>query len=179
MVKFKEDWYRLYHIHNQTFPDDCLENIYYLERATLADFVNPLYANARIQTEKEWEKYRYLFMMHINLKLVEQHIRMGSIYDKKVVYFYDAPLRDEYLRNLETTLTYYKAGLSYWKEAKLWYEKADAPSFNFLFLTDIQNWEDERERIKTGDLNYEKMLTREIERVENNINELNNMDKKY
>ena len=80
---------------------------------------------------------------------------------------------------MEKALSCYKAGLYYWQEAKVWFEKADAPSFNFLFITSLQNWEDERERIKTGELNYEKMLTREINRLEKNIKELNEMDKKY
>lgn len=117
MVKYKEDWYRLYHIHYQQYPDDCIENIYWLEKAAQADFANPLYANAKITTEKEWEKYRYLFQMHINLKLIEQHLRLGRTYDKKTAYFYDAPWKDEYLRNLEKTLSCYNAGLYYWQEA--------------------------------------------------------------
>ena len=53
MVKFKEDWYRLYHVHYQQYPDDCMENIYWLEKAVQADFCNPLYANAKIETEKQ------------------------------------------------------------------------------------------------------------------------------
>ena len=179
MVKYKEDFYKLYHVHYQQYPDDCIENIYWLEKAVQADFCNPLFANAEIKTEKEWEKYRYLFQMHLNLKLIEQHLRLGRTYDKKCIYFYDAPWKDEYLRNMEKALSCYKAGLYYWQEAKVWFEKADAPSFNFMFLTSEQNWEDERERIRTGDLNYEKMLTREINRLEKNIKELNEMDKKY
>lgn len=172
MVKYKEDFYKLYHVHYQQYPDDCIENIYWLEKAVEADFCNPLYAMAKIETEKQWEKYRYLFQMHVNLKLIEQHLRLGRIYDKKCVYFYDAPWKDEYLNNLEKTLSCYEAGLYYWQEAKLWFEKANASSFNFLFITDLQNWEDERERIKTGELNYEKMLNREIERVKKAIDEL-------
>ena len=179
MVKYKEDWYRLYHVHYQQNPDDCIENIYWLEKAVNADFANPYYAMAKIENEKQWEKYRYLFQMHINLKLIEQHLRLGRIYDKKCIYFYDSPWKDEYLRNMEKALSCYQSGLYYWQEAKVWYEKADAASFNFLYITDLQNWEDERERIKSGELNYEKMLNREIERLEKNINELNNMDKKY
>lgn len=172
MVKYKEDFYKLYHVHYQQYPDDCIENIYWLEKAVEADFCNPLYAMAKIETEKQWEKYRYLFQMHVNLKLIEQHLRLGRIYDKKCVYFYDAPWKDEYLNNLEKALSCYEAGLYYWQEAKLWFEKANASSFNFLFITDLQNWEDERERIKTGELNYEKMLNREIERVKKAIDEL-------
>ncbi len=166
MVKYKEDFYRLYHVHYQQFPDDCIENIYWLEKAAQADFCNPLYANAKIENKKQWEKYRYLFQMHINLKLIEQHLRLGRIYDKKVAYFYDAPWQEEYLRNLEKALSCYNAGFYYWQEAQIWAEKAGVKEFYFLTLTDVQFWEDELERIKNGELNYGAMLEREVKRVE-------------
>lgn len=179
MVKYKEDWYKLFHVHYQQYPDDCMENIYWLEKAVEADFCNPLYADAKITTEKEWEKYRYLFQMHINLKLIEQHLRLGRVYDKKCIYFYDAPWKEEYLSNMEKALSCYKSGLYYWKEAKIWYEKANAPTFRFLYIEDLQFWEDERERIFTGELNYEKIINREVERLEKNISELKAMDENY
>ena len=179
MVKYKEDWYKLFHVHYQQYPDDCMENIYWLEKAVEADFCNPLYADVKITTEKEWEKYRYLFQMHINLKLIEQHLRLGRVYDKKCIYFYDAPWKEEYLSNMEKALNCYKAGLYYWKEAKIWYEKANAPTFRFLYIEDLQFWEDERERIFTGELNYEKIINREVERLEKNISELKAMDENY
>ncbi len=179
MVKFKEDWYKLYHVHYQQYPDDCIENIYWLEKAAQADFCNPQFADFKVESEKQWEKYRYLFQMHINLKLIEQHLRLGRTYDKKCIYFYDAPWKEEYLRNMEKALSCYKAGLYYWQEAKLWCEKSSNASFNFLYITEKQNWEDERERIVNGQLNYEKMLNREISRLEKNIEELNSMEKSY
>ena len=166
MVKYKEDFYRFYHIHYQQYPDDCIENIYWLEKAVQADFCNSLYAGLKIETKKEWEKYRYLFQMHLNLKLIEQHLRLGRTYDKKVAHFYDAPWKDEYMRDLEKALSCYTAGLYYWKEAQLWAEKANAVSFDFLFIVERQFWEDERERIKNGSLDYGKMLSREIARVQ-------------
>ncbi len=178
MVKYKEDFYKLYHIHYQQYPDDCMENIYWLEKAVQADFANPLYADAKINSKKEWEKYRYLFMMHLNLKLIEQHLRLGRTYDKQVAYFYDAPWKDVYLDNLKKALSCYQAGLYYWKEAQLWQEKANASTFQFLFITDQQYWEDERERIATGKLDYGKMLNREIARVQNVINKFVAMDSK-
>ncbi|WP_390621072.1 hypothetical protein [Treponema pectinovorum] len=165
MVKYKEDYYKLFHVHYQQYPDDVMENIYWLEQAVKADFCNPLYTGVKIEDEKDWEKYRYLFMMHINLKLIEQHLRLGRTYDHKVAKFYDAPWKDLYIENLKKTLSCYEAGLYYWQEAKLWAEKANVPRFQFLTLQDIQNWEDERERIFTGKLNYQKILNREISRV--------------
>lgn len=176
MVKYKEDYYKLFHVHYQQYPDDVMENIYWLEQAVKADFCNPLYAPCKINSQDEWEKYRYLFMMHVNLKLIEQHLRLGRTYDKKNVNFYDAPWKDLYIENLEKTLSCYQAGLYYWQEAKLWAEKAGTKKFRFMNLQDIQYWEDERERINTGSLDYEKILNREIERVQKNIESFKNMD---
>jgi len=177
-VTFKEQYYKLFHVHYQQYPDDVMENIYWLEKAVEADFCNPQYALAKITNEQDWEKYRYLFMMHINLKLIEQHMRLGRYWDKQVAYFYDAPWKDEYIRDLETTLSCYKAGLYYWQEAKLWAEKASTGNFKFLFLTDIQNWEDECFRVTTGELDYEKILNREIDRVQQVIKDFLAMDEK-
>lgn len=171
MVKYKEDYYRLFHVHYQQYPDDVMENIYWLEQAVKADFCNPLYADAKIEDESQWEKYRYLFMMHLNLKLIEQHLRLGRVYDRKSVKFYDAPWKEAYIENLNKTLSCYQAGLYYWQEAKLWAEKANVKRFQFITLTDLQNWEDERERIGNGRLDYEKILNREIQRVKKNIAE--------
>ncbi len=178
MLKYKEDFYKLYHIHYAQNPDDCIENIYWLEKAVQADFANPMFAKSKITNETEWEKYRYLFQMHLNLKLIEQHLRLGRTYDKKVAYFYDAPWKKEYLDDLDKAKSCYTAGLYYWKEAKIWAEKANSSSFNFLYLTDIQAWEDEKERIATGELNYEKMLTRELARVQKVIDDFVAMDEK-
>ena len=176
LVTYKEQYYKLFHVHYQQYPDDVIENIYWLEKAAKADFCNPQYALAKINDKTDWEKYRYLFMMHINLKLIEQHLRLGRTWDKKIAHFYDAPWKEEYLRDLETAKTCYQAGLYYWKEAKLWAEKAGMKKFNFLYLTDIQNWEDERFRIENGKLDYEKTITRELERIEKVIADYLAMD---
>ena len=45
-------------------------------------------------------------------------------------------------------------------------QKANMRKFRFLFLTDLQYWEDERERIATGSLDYERTIGRELARLE-------------
>lgn len=176
VCKYKEDYFKLYHVHHQQLPDDVMENIYWLEQAVKADFANPLYAYAKIENRQQWEKYRYLFQMHLNLKLIEQHLRLGRIYDKKVAYFYDAPWKDEYLRNLEKAKSCYEICYAYWQEASLWAEKANEGKFKFLFITGLQNWEDERERIFTGSLDYKKILDRELARLDAVIQDLKAME---
>ena len=76
------------------------------------------------------------------------------------------PWKTQNIESLKTAETCYNTALVYWKEAKIWAEKANVREFRFLFLTDLQSWEDERERIGTGDLDYERTITRELARLD-------------
>ena len=165
-VQYKEQYYKLYHVHLRQDSDNILENIYYLEKAIKADFCNPLYALATIKDERDWEKYRYLFLMHLNLKMVEQHLRLASRYDKKEAFFYNYPWKEQNIDSLNKAEEIYKTSLVYWQEAKLWAEKANNPSFQFLFLDKVQYWEDEKVRMVEGKLNYERTVLRNLRRLD-------------
>jgi hypothetical protein len=162
-AQYKEQYFRLYHLHHIQYPDDTMENIYWLEKAIKADFANPLYAVALIENETQWEKYRCLFMMHLHLKLIEQYIYLGNKWNKRNAYFYNAPWRDQNLESLETAETCFRAALSYWNEAQAWAEKALDRRFRFINLQKVQFWEDEAGRIEDKSLDYEKILTRELD----------------
>jgi len=165
-VTYKEQYYRLYHLHLIQYPDDTMENIYWLERALKADFCNPLYALAHIENETQWEKYRYLFMMHINIKLAEQHLFLGNKWNKRNAYFYNAPWKEQNLDSLETAETCFKTALYYWNEALVWAEKLQDKRFRFINLIRIQFWEDEAGRIEDKTLNYGKTINRELALLE-------------
>jgi len=161
-VQYKEQYYRLYHLHHIQYPDDTMENIYWLEQAIKAPFANALWANALITNETEFEKYQYLFMTHLNLKLVEQYAYLGGKYNKRNAYFYNAPWAAENLDSLETAESCFKTGLYYWQEARAWAEKAAEGRFRFINLERAQFWEDEVYRMGTGALDYGKTLGREL-----------------
>lgn len=166
IVRYKEQFYRLYHLHHIQYPDDTMENIYWLEKALAADFCNPLYAGALIENPIQWEKYRCLFMMHINLKLIEQYILLGNKWNKRNAYFYNAPWKEQNLDSLKTAETCYRTALYYWEDAKEWQEKALDKRFRFINLQRVQFWEDEAERMEAGSLDYEKTLLRELALIE-------------
>jgi hypothetical protein len=176
LVTYKEQYYRLYHLHYIQYPDDTMENIYWLEKALQADFCNPLYALALIENETQWEKYRYLFMMHVNLKLVEQHLLLGNKWNKRNAYFYNAPWKEQNLDSLETAETCYRTALYYWNEAVSWSEKAQEKLFRWINLEKIQFWEDEAGRIEDKSLNYGKTINRELTLLENVRQTFQNMD---
>ena len=143
--------------------DDIMENIVWLEQALAADFANPLYALARIDNKREWEQYRSLFKMHVNLKLVELHLKLASLYDKRIAYFYNAPWKEQNLESLETARGLYERGLYYWQEALSW---AGRVRLYGIYLEEIQKWEDEAHRIRSGDLDYRRIIGEQLARLD-------------
>jgi hypothetical protein len=163
LVMYKEQYYRLYHVHYHQYPDDTLENIFWLEQALKANFANPLYALARIETEVQYEKYCYLFMMHLNLKMTEQYLYMASKFNKRHAYFFNAPWKEENLRSLAIAEKYFEAARHYWAEAASWAEKVRDRRFRFMRLEKVEFWEDEAYRIiELKTFNYGKTIDREL-----------------
>jgi hypothetical protein len=145
-----------------------MENIYWLEKALNADFCNPLYALATITNETEWEKYRYLFTMHLYLKLIDQHIALGNRWNKRNAYFFNAPWKAQNLDSLNTAETCYKTAEVYWTEAQAWAQKALDPKFRWINLSGASApyWQDEAARIESGKLDYGRTLNRELTRLQ-------------
>ena len=162
LVMYKEQYYKLFHVHHHQYPDDTLENIFWLELALKANFTNPLYALARIETTEQYEKYCYLFMMHLNLKMIEQYLYMANKFNKRHAYFYNAPWKEENLASLAIAETYFELARYYWTEALSWAEKARDRRFRFMRLS-TEFWEDEAYRIiELKTLNYGKTIDREL-----------------
>jgi len=178
-VTYKEQYYRLFHLHYIQYPDDTMENIYWLEQALKADFCNPLYALALIENETQWEKYRYLFSMHINIKLLEQYLLLGNKWNKRNAYFYNAPWKEQNLESLETAETCFKTALYYWDEALKWYKKANDRRFRWIDLPKVQFWQDEVFRIENGTLNYARTINRELEALQKVREKFEAMEKYY
>jgi hypothetical protein len=165
-VQYKEEFYKLYHLHYIQNPSNIMENIYWLERALWADFCNPLWALTKIENETQWEKYRTLFMMHINLKLIEQYIFLGNKYNKRHAYFFNAPWKAQNLESLKTAETCYRSALYYWDEALKYQKEQEDARFRYIDLEGVRFWQDEALRIGTGDLDYRQILERELASLE-------------
>jgi hypothetical protein len=162
-VYYKEQYFKLFHTHYIEYPDDSIENIYWLEQAKKADFCNPLYALAKIEDKQHWERYRYLFDMHIDLKLIEQHLALGSMFDKRVAYFYNAPWKAQNLDSLKTAESAYEAALAYWADAEQLAKKA--MSMRWVYLDDAEHWTDEAYRIDQGELDYADIIGKQLTRL--------------
>lgn len=162
-IIYREQHYRMFRMHLYQYPALITENIYRLEQALRSDFANPLYALAVIRNERDWERYRALFTMHLNLMLVEQYLLWGSKYNKFEAYFFNAPWQRQNLESLERAEELFEYALVYWDEVKIWSEAAY--ELRWVHLPEVQYWADENHRIETGDLDYEFLIGRHLDRL--------------
>lgn len=173
-ILYAEQYFNLYHKQLYQYPSQVNENIYYLECALKSDFVNPLNALATIDNKKEWELYRYLFKMKCNILILEEYRTMASKYDKRVAKFFNQPYKEIILKSLQVAHLNYEKALAYWPEIQKYSQKAD--EFKFLYLEEIYRWQEDAYRINTGDLDYEKIIKKDLARLEGVIADIEAME---
>lgn len=164
-IKYLEGFYSLYVENFYQYPKDVNRNIYYLKSSLQADFRNPLYAIAKIENKIQWEKYRYLMYMHINLKLVDSFLQLAKGLDKREAYFYNAPWKEYNIKSLNEAELYYMEAKIHWVDALEWSSKAADDEFMFLYIEDIITFEDESQMIQTGELDYNKIIDKHLKRL--------------
>lgn len=163
-LQSREQLYSMYHRQLYEYPIDIREQIFYLEEALRADFNNPLWAIARIETREEHARYRALFTMHIHLRLIDLYLAWAGRYYKFEAYYYNYPWRELNIESLdiaEEILIY--ARDVYWPEAVRYSEEAE--SMGYIDLEEIQYWSDESRRIATGDLDYGRIISNHLSRL--------------
>ena len=163
---YKEQLYPLIHYQLNMYPQNWAENIHWLNLALRADFANPLYALAKIKTPTQWEFYRYLFMMHLNLMMVQQYLGWGAEFDKFHAYFYNYPWKQENLDSLNKAEALFKYALNFWTAAKKWSDLAAAAKFRWMSLNGIEYWQDESYKIQTGSLNFKTIIDGHIKHLD-------------
>lgn len=162
---YAEHLYELYHLHLHQYPDDTMENIVWLQQVLKADVANPLNALAVVETQEEWSYYQGLFRMHVNVLLVQLHMTLGSKFDKRRAYFFNAPWAQANLESLEHAENAYETARAYWTEALQWSNKAWQRRRPGLDLPRIQHWADQNYLIETGEFDYDEIIDENLGRL--------------
>lgn len=163
-ILYAEQWYKMVHRQLYLDPDKAMENIYYLEQAMHAPFANPLNALGRIANPQQWKKYRALFYTQVHLLLIENYLQLGRNFDKQVAYFFNYPWKSANLDSLNKAEQVYRNALSYWENTKKWAGEAMADPF--LVLEDLSYWTDQAWKVDSGDLNYQVIIEKHLERLQ-------------
>lgn len=169
---FVEDYYLLYGMKQHYDENSLRMNILRMKQALQVKFRHPSNALVKIETEDEYYKYRNLFFMHINMLLCRNYLKIALRYDKRKVRFYDRDFAKMQMESLAVARLYYQDALPFWNEAKKYAEKAS----EIKITTDLGYMETERFRIIKGDLDMEKIIRKDIDKVDAKIAELKGLE---
>ncbi|MCS7204995.1 MAG: hypothetical protein NZ853_04810 [Leptospiraceae bacterium] len=162
---FLEDFYLLYGLKIGYNVPELKEAIYYLYLALSSKFRHPRNALCKIQNEEEYHKYRLLMFMEIHLLLTRMYLRLGSLYDKRHLYFHDLDVADDLEVSFLIARTYYNEALKFWQKAKEYAENASA----YVFTLDLGLIETHRYEIIHKQLDFERIIKRHLNRVETKL----------
>ena len=151
---YLEDYYELYGM-KQHFNENSLRmNILRLKTALECNFRHPSRALVKVESEKEYLKYRLLMFMHINILIMRNYLQIGVRYDKRYIHFYNLDFAREISESLDIAERYYREALPYWEKARQYADRASA----IKITTDLGFMESERYSIIKGEVNYGKTI---------------------
>jgi len=166
---YLEDYYLLYGKKLYYNENSLRVNIKYLETSLTAYFRHPSQAIVKVETRKEYRKYRILMYMHINLLIMRNHMRIASQYDKQKLYFYNYDFAKDIRDSLVYAEKYYKEAIPYWNKARKYAKMAS----RIKISTRLSYMESERYSIISKELNYGRIIKRYIKRVKTKKKKLN------
>ncbi len=174
-IKYKEDFFRLYNVWLYKDLDSISRNIYFLELAYVVSFDHPIRALIPITNEIQYERYKNILMMYITLMLTKEYIDYAYMYVKENIYFYNEEFFKDYLDGYDIAEHYLNCALKYWEEALNFARIADSIKG---YRTELHYMEDQLYRIKTNDLNYEKIINNLMSRINKNREKIKNFQNK-
>ncbi|MBE7411681.1 MAG: hypothetical protein L6Q54_13415 [Leptospiraceae bacterium] len=160
--KFLEDFYELYGLKLHYGENELRRDIYFLKIGLKKRFRNPKNALCEIKDENAYYKYRLLVFMHINLQIMRSLMRIGSLYDKRHLYFYNLDYAYDLKKSFEIANSFYKESKDYWKKAKDYADKADKVPIDL----DLGTIESERFDISHGKLDFEKIIDTHLSKLD-------------
>ncbi len=172
--EYLEDYYELYYERLYYGEENIDLNLYFLNKALNSPFRPENKALCLLETEKHRDKYRLLLKMHIYLKIMQNYLLLGRLYDKPRLYFFNLPFKKDLLKSFEIAKKNYKKAKEYWKKVLEYAQKAN----RYDVYVPLDHLEDELYRIinrdKEVDWDYDYIIDFHLNRLNRNIRYLKN-----
>lgn len=162
--KHVEDFFLLYSLKQGYNTEELHRNIFFLKIALEKRFRHPSQALCKITQPKEYHKYRLLLFMHIHLKIMRSYLRLGSLFDKRHLYFYNLDFSDELEQSFQIAEHYYRSAIPYWKKARNYAIKINqykSLHINLPMLESIQY-----DVLNHKDMNFGKFIAQHLRKLE-------------
>lgn len=161
-----EDFFLLYSLRTLYGEEELRRNIFFLKIALEKRFRHPREALCHIKTKEEYHKYRLLIFMHLNLRIMRSYLRIGSLYDKRHLYFYNLDFADELKESFDIAEGFYREALPYWFKAKEYALEAS----QYSFTLDMGTLESIRYDIEKGEIDYARFTANHLARLKQKQN---------
>ncbi|HPA72339.1 MAG TPA: hypothetical protein PKY31_08725 [Spirochaetota bacterium] len=168
---YVEDFYLLYGLKLYYNENTLRRNIDRLQHALQCKFRHPSEALVQVTSEEEYLKYRNLMFMHINMLILRDHLKIAARYDKRNVYFYSADFAKDIRDSLDIAEKYYRDALPHWHEAVKYARRAS----EIKITTDMGTVETERFNIVKGNVDFERIIEKHIDKLRKNRDRLDGM----
>ncbi len=170
--EFLEDYFQLYSKRMYYGEDEILLNVYFLKKALVSPFRHPSKALCLLKTKTEQKKYQALLKMHLNLKIMQNYLLLGRLYDKRIIYFFNMPFKEDLIKSLKIAKYYYNLAKTYWKKVLAYANEAGKINARI----DIEYLENELylilNRDKEVDWDYDYTFKLHLTKLENNLKKL-------
>jgi len=173
-LKYVEDFFNLYNEWLYQDTDNISRNIYFLELAWVLPFDHPIRALTPISNEVHWQRYKYLIKMHIAVLLAKNYLDFGKQFYKENIYFYSKEYEKELLDGYEIAESYFKSALGWFKIAKK-YANLVSEYDPYLYGTTLYYMEDEYKKIMNGEIYYDVVVNRLLNKIKENRNKLKSL----
>jgi hypothetical protein len=158
---YLEDYYLLYGMKQYYDENSLRANIAKMNAALNSKFRHPSEALVKIETEQEYDKYKDLMVMHINMLIMRDIMKIAVRYDKQKIYFYNLDYAQIISDSLDEADKLYEQALPYWDEAHKYAERAT----KYKITTDMSYIESERFSIMNGDTDFRKIIGKHRESI--------------
>lgn len=160
--KYLEDFYEMANLKQHYGENEIRRNIYFLKIGLAKRFRHPRQALCPITTEESYEKYRNLVFMHIHLQIMRSYLRIGSLYDKRHLYFQNLDFAHDLKNSFGIAEAFYKEAIPHWQKAKQHAERAT----EFPMDLDLGTMETERHHIMIGKWDYDDIIEKHLDRLD-------------
>ncbi len=126
--EYLEDYYQLYAERLYYNEENIRVNVYYLTKGLHSPFRHASKALCLLKNEEEGKRYKNLVIMRMYLKIMQNYLLLGALYDKKNIYYFNMDFKEDLKKSLTIAKYYYNLSRDYWKKVLNYAEKANSIS---------------------------------------------------
>ena len=159
---YLEDFYELYGMKEYYDENSLRKNIERLKLGLEAKFRHPSESLVVTESDEEYLKYRNLMIMHLNLLIMRDQMKIAARYDRHKPKFYDRDFAREITESMDMAKKFYEEALPYWKEAVKYAKNAS----RIKITTRLSFMESERFSIISTETDFDKIIKGHMKKID-------------